>query len=445
MKSLALALALAGTLPVLAQFKLPELVSIRSRSGQFVVVAPPAASPHPALAPFLTNRAFVRVDAPVLVVSAERVKYALLITLGAPDAWQGKIFLHLRPAQSPADEIVVLADRFPEGWTYRLDLPDLLKSGRLLRALTDVLLLELANRNACQQSVTLPPWLSAGLPRYLESQHEPALLVATADRPSLAGRVRADVREARRAHPLQRAHEVLRAVAPIPFAELATPGPDAVAGSNAEVYALASQLFLTELLRLPGGAARLHQFLIRLPLYPDWQSAFLEAFAPHFRESTDVERWWSLQWLHFTGRELRQTWSRAESWQKLEEWLRPPVAVRLQSEEAPLQTDVSLQTILRAWGFRQQAETLRARLAQLHNLRLRLAPEVQPVAEDYRRTLAEYVQQLEKKNVLGAPNPTRQARGERLARHTIRQLDAIDAKRESLRRMLSELPESRSP
>jgi len=41
---------------------------------------------------------------------------------------------------------------------------------------------------------------------------------------------------------------------------------------------------------------------LKFAQYYNWQFAFLQAFSATFQQPLDVEKWWSLQLLHFTGR-----------------------------------------------------------------------------------------------------------------------------------------------
>src|SRR5205807_476009 len=79
------------------------------------------------------------------------------------------------------------------------------------------------------------------------------------------------------------------------------------------------------------------------------QFAFLRAFQAHFQRPLDVEKWWTLQVLHFTGRDLTQTWPADESWKKFDEIIRSTVQIRVGTNELPLRAEISLQAIIREW------------------------------------------------------------------------------------------------
>ena len=154
-----------------AQMPLPDSTTTRSSaSGQFVVISanavPPSARPPIAI----TNAGFIRLEPALLAVSAERIKQTLWRRLGlAPSTpWRGRIFLALHPATSPDENVAIISTRFAGVWNYRVELPDNLSRTRLTRALTGVVLLELANRdNSGDRAPEIPAWLTEGLAHQL--------------------------------------------------------------------------------------------------------------------------------------------------------------------------------------------------------------------------------------------------------------------------------------
>ena len=141
-----------------AQTSFPDTSSARSVSGQFIVtgVPSPAAGAGLAAMPGIaTNTDFVRLEPALLAVSAERIKESLrrelnreFKTPGVNAPPHGKIFLALHPAQSTDEDVTIVSRRSPGGWDYQVRLPDVLSRTRYLRALTGVLLLELAGEGA---------------------------------------------------------------------------------------------------------------------------------------------------------------------------------------------------------------------------------------------------------------------------------------------------------
>ena len=149
-----------------------------------------------------------------------------------------------------------------------------------------------------------------------------------------------------------------------------------------------------------------------------------------FQRPLEVEKWWSLRLVHFTQREVAQYWPEDESWQKLEESLRPAVQIRTGTNEMPLHTDVALQTIVREWDTPHQMQALKTQLNELEALRYRLAPQFVGIADSYHETIQTYLgSQTKNGGLLRRRKTTRK----RALEEVLRQLDALDAKRAALR------------
>ncbi len=86
----------------------------------------------------------------LLAVAAERFKLSVWQQLGLSfdTPWSGKIFLTLHPARSPDETVTITSNPFLNRWNYRVEFPDALVNTRYARALSAVLLLEIANRTA---------------------------------------------------------------------------------------------------------------------------------------------------------------------------------------------------------------------------------------------------------------------------------------------------------
>ncbi len=113
----------------------------------------------------------MRLDAPLLVISAEHFKAALWRELGlSPNSpWSGKVFIVLHSARSLNEPVVIASEPFIQVWNYRLGMPDLISHNRYVRSLSAVLLLEIANRKAPVNgpSAEIPDWLVDGLARQI--------------------------------------------------------------------------------------------------------------------------------------------------------------------------------------------------------------------------------------------------------------------------------------
>src|SRR5277367_1012166 len=153
--------------PLLARAQFPQADNnyTRSVSGQFIAVAPAQFSRLAGMPRVAADTNLVRLDSALLTVSAERIKNSVYHRLEIkPDApWRGQVYLVVHPAQS-LDENVTIISRFSvEGCSYRVELPDVLSRRRFTRAMTGVILLEFANRNAQSHSAEIPAWLTDGL------------------------------------------------------------------------------------------------------------------------------------------------------------------------------------------------------------------------------------------------------------------------------------------
>ena len=119
----------------------------------------------------------------------------------------------------------------------------------------------------------------------------------------------------------------LKAVPPLPYADLSLPTDDQLRGEAWETYRGCAHLFVMELLKLKDGRAAMRGMLGALPEYLNWQFAFYRGFNAHFRSPLEVEKWWSVTLLNFTGRDQHLKWTAEASLLRLDEILRAPVAV----------------------------------------------------------------------------------------------------------------------
>lgn len=410
------------------QFSLPEVVSASSVSGQFIIQArrsSEAAAPENRAT---ANTNFVRMEPALLAVSCERIKQALGRELGATEPWRGKIYLVLSPGQTSDDTITIASQIFKDGWQYRVSLPEVVERARLVRVMVQVLLLEMANRNAGARSAEVPYWLAEGLAQQVLASTEMEILVPPAWRPVNGLSVASTSLSARKDNPLGQAHKELSTRSPLTFEELSWP-TEVLLGEAGAAYRMSAQLFVAELLRLKDGRGCVRATLAELPQHHNWQFAFLQAFHAHFERPLDVEKWWTLHLVHFTGRELGQTWPVRESWERLDQALRSAVEVRAGTNDLPLRTEATLQTILREWNDARQTVTLEGKLRELDLLRLRVARELAGMVAEYHQTLAAYLQAQAKTHAASGKTPAQR----RVVEQTLKRLDALDAQRQGLR------------
>ena len=404
----------------------------QSASGQFTVTAPQQTyfpSPYSG-----TNTTIIRLEPAMVAMSAERIRQSVWRELGVTDQWQHKVFISLHVVTPrTGDRISISVDRAPSGWSYRVTLPDQISKERYLRAMTQLILLELANRSATVRSAEIPSWLSDGLAFHLLANNSDEL-VLTPPRQNIGGVFLSSISpEKQQVSSLERAHKTLLGEMPLTFEELSWPTGAQLEGSDTARFLACSQLFTRRLLELNEGRKCMREFVAALPGYLNWQIAFLAAFKQHFSRPLEIEKWWSLQAAAFSGRDLIQTWTYEESWTKLSAALREPVAVHSTPDELPVRSEVSLQTIIGNWNATRQREALQNRMRDLDILRSRVAPELTGLATEYRQSLD---QSLRQQNLAGQSWSKRGAPGGFGGRNpltTVKRLDVLDAQLEKLR------------
>ena len=269
-----------------AQMLLPDkTATFSSVSGQFVVTRANPPSLFARLPISATNGVIVRLEPALLAVSAERVKQSLWRQLGVDPSmpWRGRIFLALQPAVEPDGDATIHSSRFAGVWNYRVELPDVVSRARLARALTRVVLLELANRdNSGDRSAEIPAWLSEGLSQQLPATGASEMILSSPDKAVnglLENRI---IAVEHGVDPLAKARPVLHDHAALTFDQLSWPDDAQLNGDDGGVYSASTQLFVTALLKLNHGAEHLRDLLQMLPRCYNWQTAFRAAFAADF-------------------------------------------------------------------------------------------------------------------------------------------------------------------
>jgi len=417
-----------------AQVNLPGTLFARSHSGQFSICAVPTRALAPRFSNLETNENLARLDPTLLPTSCERIKQILYRELGATTPWRDGIFLVIIPARSAEDLVTIVSEQFRDRWQYSVELPEVVDRSRYVRAMVQVLLLEMANRNARARSAEIPAWLMEGLTQELLASSSKDELIPPPPRPTsdiMRPASTFTVVEARKANPLELAHKQLCLAQPLTFQELSWPALDQVDLTVSDVYRDSALLFVNQLLALRDGRACLRTMLEALPDHFNWQFAFLRAFRSYFQRPLDVEKWWALQVVHFTGRDLTQTFPLNESWQKLDEIIRSEVQVRMGTNEMPMHAEVPLQTIVGEWNQERQTQALHAKLQQLELLRPRVAQELIPLVDEYRRVITTY---LQNRDHVGFVLPFRKKAAVRhAADQALRQLAVLDQQRLSMR------------
>lgn len=414
------------------QSALPDVASARSVSGQFMVLTARSTFPEEQPPPFAANTNFVSFDPALLAVSCERIKQALCRELGVSGAWRGTVRIVLHPARNPDELVTIVSQWFKDGWNYRVELPDTVERARYMRTMVNVLLLELANRNAGDRSAEIPLWLTEGLTQILLTLPATDL---TPPRPRFGPSGPAfmpTIVDSRPVDSLKVLRETLCKRPLLTIADLSWPTDETFTGEAGEVYRANAQLFVSELLRLNDGRPCIQAMLDGLSQCYNWQTAFFRAFQSHFERQLDLEKWWALQAAHFIGRDPAQAWSPQESWDKLDAILQTSVVIHRSAVELPERAQVPLATIISEWDHDRQTPVLQDKLRELEQARLRMPQELARLADEYRQLIAGYLEMREKIGfVLPTARPTTPTlKG--LLRDTLKQLDALESKRRAL-------------
>ena len=407
----------------------------RSISGQFIIYASPQISKLARSASVATDTNFVRLEPALLAVSAERIKESLWRRLeikpGTP--WRGQIYLVVHPARSLDEEVNIISKRLAGGWDYRVELPDVLERTRFTRALTGVLLLELANRGAQSHSAEIPSWLADGFAMEMLAAGSSEFVLSVPDKVVNGLPVTRINATQHGLDPLAGAQRVLQNHPPLTFGQLSWPTEAQLAGTDGGAYRATAQVFVSSLLDLKNGAAQMRVLLESLPQFYNWQVAFQSAFRADFPRPLDVEKWWALQLAGFTMRDPGPLWTPEASRTRLDQLLTVPVEARAGSNSLPAHAEISLQTVIRGMDFAQQTTILRTRLNDLGLAQYRMTPQFATLAAEYRRVLVNYLGE----NTVTITASTRQQPpvhhpSGTSASRTIKKLDELDARRRNM-------------
>jgi hypothetical protein len=323
----------------------------------------------------------------------------------------------------------VAAKVFTDGWQYRLEVPRQIEKLKLVRGVIQVLLMEIANRNAGLRSAEIPLWLSEGLSQHLLNSTEADLVLSGPQWTVNRVNVNWLARQAIRRDPLKDARERLRTHAALSFTRLGDPLPEQLPEETWKTYQASAQLFFSQLLPLNGGRAALVQMLYLLPHHLNWQTAFLAAFRKQFSRLLDVEKWWAVVLVHFTGQDPMNAWSKEIAVQKLDDALRPPVLVSGNRRDLPRRARMSLQQIIDEWDYLRQRILLKQAAAQLLLMRMKTPPEMVALVDEYRNTIESYLAKRDQAGVARSLHGLPATRADGLVRDVVRKLNDLDQAR----------------
>src|SRR5207302_5377602 len=123
------------------------------------------------------NSTLIELDPNVLAVTCERIKQALLRELTLADLWRGRVYVQINSALSTNQAPLVFAKPYLDGWQYQVELARSIEKPKLVSGLVQVLLMEIANRNAGLRSAEIPLWLSEGVAQTLVRESQADLVV----------------------------------------------------------------------------------------------------------------------------------------------------------------------------------------------------------------------------------------------------------------------------
>lgn len=408
-----------------------SVLTARSSSGQFVIRGPTLSQISTDYSD--PNSTFVELDPNILAVNCERIKQALLRELVMADVWRGHIYAEINSSLPTNQAPVIVAKAFTDGWQYQMELPRWIERPKLVRGLIQVMLMEIANRNAGLRSADIPLWLSEGLAQHLIHSSEVGLVFTQPQWNVNHVNISWQARQALRRDPLEDARERLRSHAAFTFAKLGDSFPDPVPEETWKTFQASAQLFVSQLLVLPGGRATLVETLYELPLYLNWQSAFLNAFRAQFPRLLDVEKWWAVILVRFTGQDPSHAWSQPVVLQKLDETLHPYALVSGNRRDMPRRTRLSVQQIIMDWEYLRQRIALKEVASQLLVVRFRTPPELVNLVEDYRATIEDYLGRRDQVGVARSLPGLPAMRADFLVRDVVKKLNDLDVARTEAR------------
>ncbi|HEY1170280.1 MAG TPA: hypothetical protein VGH19_02815 [Verrucomicrobiae bacterium] len=443
--SLVLAMLGCQSLEAAANDPSNPVITTWSRSQQFVISshykpsAPLAPRDDPRNNPNLTD--VIRVSAAELAITSEKVKQALLLQLDASDKWKHRVRLNIRP-EIPTQAGVYLYvhtvqvnENMPKNWLYELQIPEYVERRKLLRALAQVCLLEIGNRNnASSVSVNIPMWFQEGLIELVLAR-EGVTIVAEAT--PIQSRVNPQFsmldyapRDKVWKDPLSRVREKLKTTPPISFSDLSVPVDEQIASVGLEHFQSCSHLFVHELTSLPDGSGKLRDFLQQLVHFSHPQFAFLNAFHDHFKSPLDVEKWWSLAQVHFLSRNDNSRWPEKNALAKLNEILQPQVQIRIGADALPVHETYTVKRLIEEVDFSQQQPIIRQMIAQLQQLEWSLPPDMFKLVYDYHILLANYLHKREQLSSTAKDPKVASSTAKPVVKETLKQLNFLEVLRE---------------
>jgi len=369
----------------------------------------------------------VELQPQALAISAERIQTAVLNRLGAsPAGVRGHFHLFLIPTNRfGAGPLEIIPRPFREGWQYHVGVPESVDWRRLVRGLSEAVLLELANRGSVDTLARTPLWLNEGFSGILEIEEGRSLV----QEPEAAV-----VRAGRRGDPLAVARSALAGGGPLTYSELSQPTPQVWSDTNQfSRFQSSAILFTQQLLLEEGGPGRLRQAVNLSPQFLNWEFALLRAYDGRFLNALDIEKWWAVNANVVLSRDPLRLWTREQTLARLHEVTRESTRTLAETNAPANRRDVRVGELIAGMPFPAQREVLDRKLGQLREV-YRQAPEaLLPLIQDYYRSLENYLAVRQNAGMDPTGRGALEVRTQMLVRQTARRLAELDRQLDGLK------------
>ena len=145
-----------------------------------------------------------------------------------------------------------------------------------------------------------------------------------------------------------------------------------------------------------------------------------------FPRLLDVEKWWAVVLVNFTGLDPMNAWSTSVAAAKLDEVLRPAVLVGASRKDLPRRARLPLQQIISEWDYLRQRMLVKQATAQLLILRMKMPPEMVALVDEYRSVLESYLKRRDQAGAGRALSGVPATRADLLVHEVVKKLNDLD-------------------
>ena len=343
----------------------------------------------------------------------ETVKDCVLRRLQLPprEKWIGRIHLNIFPGDSN-DSIIFKRKRFINRWDYRLDLPEVMDSQDLVRAIVTVQLEEFAARNSAI-APPIPSWLIDGLTKLIQEKNGPLLFVPFQ---SAAGGV---LNYSPSNDSMKNIRRIIQTSDPISFLDISLPPVSLQSGDGRKTLESYCALLVSKILSKPDGPKRMKFFLRELPKHKNNQHAFLTAF--NFKSMLKAEQWWTLAQAQFRSRDAFNRWIPGIALTHLQDALQIKVPLNKKSIKKSEIKIIPIQEFLKTGTYDEHQSKLAPLLQKLIVIQISSPPKTARLIRDYRSTFGLYLKQDKKLDLHSKPSAQKT-----LLMLTIQKLEQLD-------------------